>query len=325
MRGLRPAFPTFLALVGVSWAGHLCAQTGDPASWLKKIATASRQINYAGTFVYQHGRQMETSRIAHLADASGDYEKLETLDGPAREFIRNNDNVTCYLPDSKAVVVEKRTARQFPAFLPEQISGLTDNYVVSKGGQDRVAGYDCQTIVLDPKDDLRYGHKFCAENSSGLPLRVFTFNEKNQIVDSFVFTELKIGAGVTRDMLKSRFAGKSQAWHVDRSALDQADTTIDSGWALKPPLAGFKKLTEMKRSIAGRSTQVSHIVYSDGLAAVSVFIEPMPKSPPPAGPTYQGAVNIYVKPLSDQMVTVVGEAPARTIKQVAESLGPKDR
>ena len=133
MRGLRPAFPTFLALVGVSWAGHICAQTGDPASWLKKIATASRQINYAGTFVYQHGRQMETSRIAHLADASGDYEKLETLDGPAREFIRNNDNVTCYLPDSKAVVVEKRTARQFPAFLPEQISGLTDNCARSEG------------------------------------------------------------------------------------------------------------------------------------------------------------------------------------------------
>ena len=94
---------------------------------------------------------------------------------------------------------------------------------------------------------------------------------------------------------------------------------------LKNRPAGFKKLTEMKRSIAGRSTQVSHIVYSDGLAAVSVFIEPLPKSPPPAGPTYQGAVNIYVRPQADQMLTVVGETPARTVKQIAESLSPRER
>jgi len=81
----------------------------------------------------------------------------------------------------------------------------------------------------------------------------------------------------------------------------------------------------MRRSIAGHPAQVSHIVYSDGVAAVSVFIEPMPKSPPPSGPTYQGAVNIYVRSQADQMVTVLGETPARTVKQIAESLSHKDR
>ncbi len=81
----------------------------------------------------------------------------------------------------------------------------------------------------------------------------------------------------------------------------------------------------MKRSIAGRAAPVSHIVYSDGIAAVSVFLEPMPKSPPTAGATYQGAVNMYVKSASDQVVTVVGEAPARTVKQIAESFAAKER
>ena len=98
-------------------------------------------------------------------------EKLETLDGPPREIIRNNENVTCYVPDNKTVIIEKRTARQFPALLPEQLTGITDNYVVTKGGQDRVAGYDCQVIALEPKDNLRYGHKYCAELASGLALR----------------------------------------------------------------------------------------------------------------------------------------------------------
>ncbi|HEV8520423.1 MAG TPA: MucB/RseB C-terminal domain-containing protein [Burkholderiales bacterium] len=323
MRSTLPAFLVLLGSIGhADWAG---AQNGpnDAMAWLKKIASASRQINYAGNFVYQHGNQVETSRIAHWADASGEYEKLETLDGPSREIVRNNDNVTCYLPESKTVVIEKRTARQFPALLPEQLSGISDNYIVKKGEHDRVAGFDCQVIVLESKDNLRYGHKFCAEITSGLPLRARTFNDKNEMVESFAFTQLKLGSGVTKDMLRSRYAGKSQAWRVDKSALEQNEASADSGWVLKNQPAGFKKLNEMKRTIAGRSTPVSHIVYSDGLAAISVFIEPMPKLPPPAGPTYQGAVNIYVRSQADQMVTVVGETPARTVKLIAESLGPR--
>src|SRR5476651_2298975 len=113
-RTRRPGVPAVLALLGaIGCGGSLAAETGgDAMTWLKKIAAASRQFNYAGTFVYQHGRQMETSRIAHLADASGEYEKLETLEGPPREIMRTNENVTCYLPDSKTVIIEKRTPRQ---------------------------------------------------------------------------------------------------------------------------------------------------------------------------------------------------------------------
>jgi sigma-E factor negative regulatory protein RseB len=322
----RPAGPATLVLLGAIGCGGAIAADGgaDAMTWLKKIAAASRQLNYAGTFVYHHGRQMESSRIAHMADANGEYEKLETLDGPPREFIRNNENVTCYVPDSKTVFIEKRTLRQFPALLPEQLSGITDNYVVTKGGQDRVAGHDCQIIALEPKDNFRYGHKYCAELATGLALRSRTIDDKGEMVDLFIFTQLMIGNGVTREMLKSRFAGISQSWQVDRAALERAETATDSGRALKMPLAGFKKLTEMRRSVPGRATPVSHIVYSDGLAAVSVFLEPMPKSPPAAGATYQGAVNMYVKPAADQMVTVVGETPARTVKQIAESFAAKE-
>ncbi len=323
---MRTAFPAFLILLGsVSHAGADNGASSDAIALLKKIATASRHVNYAGTFVYQHANQVETSRIAHWADASGEYEKLETLDGPPREIMRNNDNVTCYLPEHKTVVIEKRTARRFPALLPEQLSGISDNYTVKKGELDRVAGYDCRVIVLEPKDNLRYGHKFCVEIMSGLPLRARMYNEKNEMVESFAFTQLTIGSGVSKDMLKSRFASKSQSWRVDKSALQQSELPVDIGWVLKNQPVGFKKLTEMKRSIAGRPTQISHIVYSDGLAAVSVFIEPMPKTPPPSGPTYQGAVNIYVTSQHDQMVTVVGETPARTVKQIAESLSPRER
>lgn len=321
---MRSALSAFLVLLGsTGCAGYVAAETGAPLdamAWLKKIAAASRQTNYAGTFVYQHGNQSETSRIAHLVHAGGESERLETLDGPPREIIRNNDNVTCYLPETKAVVIEKRVARRFPMALPEQVSGISDNYVIRKGGQGRVAGYDCQMIMLEPRDNLRYGHTFCVELTTGLPLRARVFSDRNELVESFAFTQLTLGNGVSKAMLKSRYAAQSKAWRVDRTALEQAETNADTGWVVKNQPAGFKKLTEMRHSIAGRPVQVAHIVYSDGLAAVSIFIEPIPESPPPAGPTYQGAVNIYVKTQANQMVTVMGETPARTVKQVAESL-----
>ena len=315
-------------MVFVGLAGPLLAAepttpavSQDGLALLKQMASASRRLNYSGTFVYQHSGQNETSRIVHFVNpAGGEFEKLETLDGPAREVIRTNDQVTCYLPDTKTVLIEKRSTRRFPALLPEQLSGVADNYVVSVTGMDRVAGYDCRVVLLEPKDKLRYGHQFCAEAGSGLPLRSRTLSEKKQLLEAFAFTELKIGGSFSRDQVRSRYAARSKLWKVDHSALAITDVPADTGWSLTRQPTGFKKLTELKRSIAGRAGMVSHIVYSDGLAAVSVFIEPLPKARPVRSLSHQGAVNIYIRPIADHMVTVLGEAPAATVMQIANSL-----
>jgi sigma-E factor negative regulatory protein RseB len=87
--------------------------------------------------------------------------------------------------------------------------------------------------------------------------------------------------------------------------------------------AGFKKLMEVKRSVAGRAGSVAQIIFSDGLAAVSVFIEPSPGKRPQQTLTHQGAVNIYTRPVADHLVTVLGEAPAATIMQIGNSLEPR--
>jgi sigma-E factor negative regulatory protein RseB len=293
----------------------------DGLDWLKKMATASRQLNYSGVFVYRYAKHTETSRIVHYVNAAGgEFEKLETLDGPAREVIRTNDQVTCYLPNTKTVIIEKRSLRRFPATLPEQLHGVSDNYSVRVVNLDRVAGYDCQVITLVPRDKLRYGHEFCVELGSGLPLRSRTLDEKNEPLESFAFTELKIGGSFNRDHVSSRYAAKSRDWKIDRSAFTTAEIPDATGWVLTQRPHGFKKLTELKRSIAGRASTVSHIVFSDGLAAVSVFIEPLPKILPTRSLSHQGAVNIYTRPISDYMVTVLGETPAATVMQIANSL-----
>jgi sigma-E factor negative regulatory protein RseB len=82
---------------------------------------------------------------------------------------------------------------------------------------------------------------------------------------------------------------------------------------------------EGRRSMGGRSGYVSQIVFSDGLAAISVFVESQPRSHPAQLLSHQGAVNIYTRPHGEHIVTVLGEAPAATIMQIANSLELRPR
>lgn len=320
---MRTAWPILLLGLATPVLAVDAGAPKDGLEWLQKMASASRQLNYSGTFVYHHSARTETSRIVHYVNsAGGEFEKMETLDGPAREVIRTNDEVTCYLPDTKTVIIEKRGKRRFPSLLPEQLTGVSDNYTVRLAGVDRVAGHDCQLIVLVPRDKLRYGHHFCADSGTGLPLRARTFNEKDEPLESFAFTEIKIGGSFNRDRVRSRYAAvaKSRDWKIDYSQFSTADAPAETGWVLTQQPSGFKKLAELKRSFPGRAARVSHIVYSDGLAAVSVFIEPLPKTRPAQYLSHQGAVNIYMRPVAEYLVTVLGEAPAATVMQIANSL-----
>ncbi len=310
---------------------HLCVSAAlaqnlpesEAIKWLQRIADAARQLNYSGTFVYQHGDHVETCRISHVFDRTGEYEKLETLDGPVREIIRNNDEILTFDVEQHAVKHERRMRRNtFPALLPEQLAHLTDHYWVRKVDQDRVAGFDAQALVLEPRDAFRYGHKLWADAASGLLLKARMVDERGHVVEQSAFTQLTIGSSVTREATRPRFDPQDPQWRHDYPGRDSA-VYGDTGWTVNNQPAGFRKVVEMKRVKAGTQASFAHLVYSDGLAAVSIFIEPLPAGKVKEGAMRQGAVNIYVRPLSEQLVTVLGEAPAVTVMQMANSVTPR--
>ena len=299
-------------------------QPADPVAWLQKVANAAHQLNYAGTFVYQHGGQVETSRVTHRFDESGEQEKLEALDGPLREIIRNNNEVLCYYADSsKTVKVEKRHAQKyFPALLPAQSGELAENYTVKLGEQERVAGYDCQAIILEPKDAMRYGHKFWADIATGLLLKASVVDDKGQVLHQFAFTEVSIGGQIDKERLKPHLSAR-KLLHADPAAVSQARLS-ETGWDVRLPPAGFKKIMELQRSMPGRKGPVAHLVLSDGLAAISVFIEPLAgQTKPMEGVFAQGPINVYARPVDNHQVTVLGEVPSGAVMQVANSVVPK--
>jgi sigma-E factor negative regulatory protein RseB len=313
MSYVRHGFLLLICLPGLAWAERAGL---EGATWLQKIASAAHQVNYSGTFVYRHGNYMETSRIVHVSDESGEHEKLEVLDGAPREIIRNNDEVICFIPENKTVIVEKRkTRKNFPALLPLQLSGINENYVIRLAGMERVAEHDCQSVILEPRDVYRYGHRLCADSATGLLLKASTLNEKNEIVDQFFFTQASIGGTIDREQLKPKFAMRHPV------IAQVGELKADAGWTVRSLPAGFKKIMESKRAFPGKKFHANHLVYSDQLAAVSVFIEPQAGLLKAAsGLSSQGAINVYARPVADYQVTVLGEVPAVTVMQIANSI-----
>jgi len=308
-------------LLFVSAANAQTEASGSALDWLQRIYETSQKLSYSGTFVYQQGQHVETSRIVHLVDASGPRERLETLDGIPREIIRTGDRVVCYLPASMTVKIDKQLGwRPFPGMLSEQFKDLFQNYDVRKGDIERVGGYSCQVISLEPKDRMRYGHKFWVDLRTGMLLKAKTLGERNEVLEQFEFTQLRVGGHIGREQVKAHFSRKSRDWRIEDSGAT-AVNLADSGWTLRSRPPGFRTVTELVRTLGGTSG-VGHMVLSDGLAAISVFIEPGENKRPAPHPglVRQGAINVYVRPVGNYWVTVVGEAPPESVKYVADAV-----
>jgi sigma-E factor negative regulatory protein RseB len=308
------------------------AERKEAQAWLKKIQSAARNLDYAGTFVYQHSNQVRTSRITHIVEGKNEIEKLEVLDGKPREYIRRNDEITYYAPESKTLLVERRIVKDiFPSILMTNPGKLSNYYRLTMGQSQRIAGYDTKAIVLKPKDRFRYGYKLWAERATGLLLRMQTTNERGEVLEQIAFTQLSIG-----DVPASRLApsiGDTRGWKVENAATAQI---YKSDWKIKTLPPGFKKIREMKRLLntsaaadtgagkpktAGGSSkrEVSQMLFSDGLATVSVFVEAA-AADRVEGALHQGAMSILSQRQGEFWLTIVGEVPAVTIRQIANSI-----
>lgn len=328
---------SFIAVHAEVCGAELQTDKRDAPGWLRTIQLSAHALSYSGTFVYQQGSQVRTSRITHVADGKNELEKLEILDGKPREYIRNNDEVVYYIPEARTLLIEKRVTQDvFPAILAASPSEIGSYYTMRKAETGRVAGFDCQAVVLEPKDRFRYGYKFWAEKNSGLLLRAQTLSDSNEVVEQIAFTQIAIG-NIDHNRAKPSFT-QTNGWRVENSVLSSG---APSGWVVKNMPPGFKKISEVKRlvsdtprvssgasggeqSVQASRREVTQIVYSDGLAAISVFIEPGSQSKT-EGSMHQGALNIIGRRQGDFWLTIVGEVPFAAIRQVANSIEFKSR
>jgi sigma-E factor negative regulatory protein RseB len=312
---------TLLPLVLGASLSAFAGPGADPLAWLQKAASAARTTNYAGTVVHVSGERTATSRITHIFVDGSEHEKIEALDGPRREIVRHNEDLQCYYPDAKTIRVDRRvSARFFPAILSGPPEALAEHYRLQMGKIERVLGRDCQWIHLDPKDALRYAQRVCAEVGSGLLMRARTLGAKQQVLEQYAFTDLRLGSQVSRNELKGTFESQSKDWRRDGQPLEEAKP-VATGWTVFMRPAGFRQVIEMQRKLPNREQQVAQLVFSDGLATMSVFVEPMSNAPNTTEAlSEEGAISVFVRPMGEHIVTVLGEVPPAAAQYAGRSV-----
>ena len=332
MRRLGAALSALALVAGLPAAADIGA---DPLAWLQRAAASARQQTYSGTVVHMQGDRTSTSRITHVVVAGIEHERIESLDGPRREVVREGEKMQCFFPDAKTVRIDRRvTARFFPSLVAGPVEAIAESYDLALGGIERVLGQDCQWIHLDPKDRLRYAQRLCAELGTGLLLRAKTLGgrQNERVLEQYTFTDLRVGREVSRRDVKSPFVALSRSWRRDEQPAPEPKAG-ETGWAVASLPAGFRLVGEMQRTLPNRPQPVTQLVLSDGLATMSVFVEPLagtPQAAQAADPSRRGtgeavnqdgALSVYVRPVGEHLVTVLGEVPPAAAQQVGRSVG----
>jgi sigma-E factor negative regulatory protein RseB len=322
---MRPlALPRARRILPALALGLACsaqAAPNDPLAWLQRAAQAAREASFAGTYVHTNGDRTSTIRITHVNAGGEEHERIEPLDAATHEIVRRNNEMYCRFPDAKTVRLDPRiTARFFPGILGSNVEGIAASYDVKLGKTERVLGFECQWIRLEPRDALRFPQRLCSEVGTGLVLRAKTLDSRRHVIEQYTFTELRLGPSVPRSDVQSIFRARTRQWLSDGKPRDEA-VAAETGWEVLQVPAGFHKVAELKRALPGRAEPVSQIVLSDGLASLSVFVEPSsgPERAAEAS-SEDGTTTFFVRPMGDQVVSVLGEVPLATAQQVGRSV-----
>lgn len=305
------------------------APTLSVVDWLQRMHTASRQRSYAGTFVVSAaGGNLSSARIWHVCEGDLQLERIEVLSGPPRSTFRRNDHVMTFLPETKIVKSEKRENLElFPNLLGAPHSAIGDHYGARVVGKDRVAGFDADVVQLEPRDGLRFGYRVWSERRSGLVVKLQTIDGDNRVIEQSAFSELQFDAPVKAHVL-AQMMGSTAGYKVEKSELERT-TPVKEGWALRAPIAGFKPVSCYRRPMGsaagGKQGHTMQWIFSDGLATVSLFVEPYDAQRNPREVLLAlGATYTLTRRLADRdgdwWLTAVGEVPPQTLDAFAQSL-----
>jgi len=289
--------------------------------WLGRVTAAGKNLNYEGTFIYRHGNEMEAVKVIHKADEKGEHERMISLTGSAREIIRNNKVVTCILPDSKSVVVDNNTpGTQLPAF-PSELDQLDAYYDFSFEGYERVASRQARRVVIKPQDRFRYGYRLWIDDAFELLLRSELLDPEGNAVEQIMFTDIKLHESLSDDLLKPNISGREFTWVTDDETAHDQPMSVNPNWKVKNKPKGFMLSHHNMHNLPETNLPVEHLVYTDGLAWVSIYIEQIVKAGDSLqGATSMGAVNAFGRVMGQYHITAVGEVPAKTVELLSSSV-----
>jgi len=311
------------------FGGAVDRSVGPPqrsiAEWLVRLQQASRVPSYVGTFVVSSAAgAMSSARIWHVCEGDVQMERVEALTGVPRSTFRRNESVVTFLPESRVVRMDQgETGGVFPNLLNNgQGFKTADYYAANEVGQGRVAGFDADIVVLQPRDDWRFGYRIWSEKRTGLVVKTQTLDASGHVLEQAAFSELQLNAPVQADKLR-QMMGSTEGYRVTKA--ERVRTTPEAeGWRLKAGVPGFQPQSCYRRPVSP-VTSVVQWVFSDGLATVSLFMQPFERERHDReGLAVLGATHTMTRRVADRggdwWVTAVGEVPPATLKAFLQGI-----
>jgi sigma-E factor negative regulatory protein RseB len=303
-------------------AGAAASHADDaPTDWLARTDRALATRNYEGVFVHEHAGETETLRVIHRVGSDGVSERLLSMDGSGREFIRKGSQLTCYLPDQRTVLVERASeARLLLGGLPRIDATSAGLYHITELQKMRVSGRDARVIAVTPMDQMRYGYRVWIDEATAMPLKTQLRNGAGQVLEQIVFTDLRLPAHIAEHELEPTVDARNYRWvqHLDDAA-EPGGLPVSWEASVLPP--GFRMTVSARQVL--HSGPVEHLVFSDGLASVSVFVdigrEQHSEQVSDDAATI-GSSSAYSTVVQGYRVTAVGEVPPDTVRAIAQAI-----
>jgi len=314
------ALPLLSLLIGSCMTVPVLAANSSPqaSEWLNKLAQAEQKQSYQGSFVYERNGSFSSHDIWHRVEDGKVSERLLQLDGAAQEILRVDGKVECVSGALVSGVTTPADAAQ-RVLDPLKLMGWYD---LSVAGKSRVAGRDAVIVTLTPRDQHRYAFELHLDRNTGLPLRSLMLNDKGQLLERFQMTRLDTTKPPSDDDLRPSASCKP----VQRVAPASSDSV--AGWRSDWLPPGFELVNSSVRRDPKRDSTVSSLMYDDGLARFSVFLEPVKDDAGTDVRTQLGPTSAVSRrlntPKGKVIVTVVGEIPLGTAERVALSMRPQD-
>lgn len=302
----------------------------DANALLMRMNQAFAELDYDGVFTYANGTDLTALRVVHKVVDGQQKERLVHLNGAPREILRHGESVVCIVMpgDDIAALEESIPAGPFARAFVREFERLSDSYRVEAMGEGRVAGRLATRVAVMPLDEYRYGYRLWLDTGTSLLLRSELVNANGERLEVFQFSQVLFGDAVNATALDPESMQGSMVSHL---TLKGHDTLVDhSGpvstnqWRLSWLPPGFEMASMDLRRKPASKQDVASMVYSDGLATFSVFVETMPLDGSAEMVARNGATIALTRAVQhgsrSYLASLVGEIPERAAQRVLAGL-----
>lgn len=290
----------------------------SPNDWLERMSTAVDTINYEGTVIRRQNGEAQALKVVHKVVDGVVNEKVSTQEGSGLEIIRIGNEVHCILPEKKSVLIEQWNERStLFSTLPSSDVSFGAEYDLSLVREERVAGRPAMLLAIRPHDTFRFGHRVWLDRETAFPLRTELVGNDGSIMEQFKFADINLDSVVSEQDLAPSLSLENFTWYTGRTRMQA--TEVETDWVCDDLPPGFRAVSTRHEILSGSETPVTHIVYSDGLATVSVFIAEN-QDQEIARRSNVGASSSFSLERGDYHITAIGEVPAETVQRIASSM-----